>query len=298
MKRLWLTGIALAIACGVAFAQPAVKVAEEQFNRGNTAYNLGRFDEAVEHFTKAYEAWPQPEFLYNIAQSYRLARNCKQALHFYKRFRSLKDADTANPLSPKKREEVDRFISQLTDCAAKADTTAGTPPDTIARPDKSGPADGKPVTSAARTTPASTTPAATQTAQTEPETDDTETELAPSSSAGHSKKVAGIVTAGAGLGLVVTGAVFGVMAKRAQSDVETAVKNGEPFDPDLDAAGRRNSTISAITLGVGAAAVVTGGVLYFLGARSAKPATSAEASLRIVPTVSAETAGLTLDVRY
>jgi hypothetical protein len=287
MKRLWLTGIALAITCSVAFAQPAEKVAEEHFTRGNTAYNLGRFDEAVEHFTKAYETWPQPEFLYNIAQSYRLARNCKQALHFYKRFRSLKDADTKSPLSAKKREEVERFISQLTECAAKADTTAGTPPDTIARPGNA-PA-GQPATPAA----------APETAQASASEDDTgEEELTPPTSSGRGKKVAGIVTAGAGLGLVVTGAVFGVMAKSAQSDVENAVANGLPYDPDLDATGRRNSTISMVTLGVGAAAVVTGGVLYFLGARSAKPSATAEASLRIVPTVSAETAGLTLDVRY
>jgi tetratricopeptide (TPR) repeat protein len=291
MKRLWLTGIALAIACGVAFAQPAAKVAEDHFNRGNTAYNLGRFDEAVEHFTKAYEAWPRPEFLYNIAQSYRLARNCKQSLHFYKRFRSLKEADTANPLSAKKREEVERFISQLTECAAKADTTANTQPDTIAQPDK-GATPGSTATPAAGVTPTATNPMEAE----EPETDESEDQQ-PSSSGGG-KKVAGIVTAGAGLGLLVTGAVFGMMAKNAQSDVEDAVKNGQPFDPDLDAAGRRNATISKVTLGVGAAAVVTGGVLYFLGARSGKQGTSATARLKIVPTISTETAGLTLDVRY
>jgi tetratricopeptide (TPR) repeat protein len=289
MKRLWLFGIALAIASSVAVAQPqpAQKVAEQHFIRGNTAYNLGQFDEAIVHFTKAYEAWQQPEFLYNIAQSYRLARNCKQALHFYKRFRSLKDGDTANPLSPKKREEVERFISQLTDCATKADSSASVQPDTIVPPEKG--AGAQPATPAA---------AQTESATETDEDDDGDEELSPPSSSGRSMKVAGVVTAGAGVGLVITGAVFGMMARNAQSDIEKAVDTGAPYDPELDAAGRRNAKISAITLGVGAAAVVTGGVLYFLGARSAKPASSAEASLRIVPTVSAETAGLTLDVRY
>lgn len=295
MKQVWRIGIALAMAVGVALAQPqpppqpqaAQKVAEQHFIRGNTAYNLGQFDEAIVHFTKAYEAWQQPEFLYNIAQSYRLARNCKQALHFYKRFRSLKDGDRANPLSPKKREEVDRFISQLTECAAKADTSASVQPDTVVRPDN-GAQVTKPAMSAAEQ-PLSATD--------REESDDGDDELPPTRS-GRSMKVAGLVTAGAGVGLVITGAVFGMMASSAQSDVEKAVENGAPFDPELDAAGRRNAKISVVTLGVGAAAVVTGGVLYFLGARSAKPTSSAEASLRILPTVSAETAGFTLDVRY
>lgn len=288
MKQVWRIGIALAIAGGVALAQPqpAKKVAEQHFIRGNTAYNLGQFDEAVAHFTKAYEAWQRPEFLYNIAQSYRLARNCKQALHFYKRFRSLKDADPASPLSPNEREEVDRFISQLTECAAKADTSASVQPDTVVHPDKSA-AVAKPVTPAAAQPQAATDPE---------ESDEGDEELPPTSS-GRSMKVGGLVTAGAGVGLVITGAVFGMMASSAQSDVEKGIENGTPFDPELDAAGRRNAKISVITLGVGAAAVVTGGVLYFLGARNAKPS-SAEASLRIVPTASAETAGITLDVRY
>src|SRR5215510_10394025 len=93
---------------GFAVAQPSgtkVQAAQDFFAKGNTAYNLGHFDEAANLFSKAYEAWPQPEFLYNIAQSYRLGLNCKQALHFYKRFRSLKEQDTAAPLSQKKKDE-------------------------------------------------------------------------------------------------------------------------------------------------------------------------------------------------
>jgi hypothetical protein len=134
MKRIALVIASLTLSGGLALAQSPEKMAEHWFNQGNTAYNLGRFDEAVGHFTKAYEAWPQPEFLYNIAQSYRLAGNCKQALHFYKRFKSLKEKDDKAPLSAKKREEVERFINELTDCAAKADSTAGAQPDTIDRP--------------------------------------------------------------------------------------------------------------------------------------------------------------------
>src|SRR5437016_3731876 len=134
MKRVMVV-IALMFAASVASAQPAgdEKAAEEFFNKGNTAYNLGHFDEAVVWFTKAYEAWAQPEFLYNIAQSYRLGGNCKQALFFYKRFVSVKEKE-GQALSAKKKAEIDKFIVDLTECANKTDSTAGAKPDTVVRP--------------------------------------------------------------------------------------------------------------------------------------------------------------------
>src|SRR5689334_21971491 len=104
-----LAAFGLFIAAGpIASAQPVDNqaAAEEAYTKGDTAYNLGRYDEAAEWFTKAYESWPQPEFLYNIAQSYRLGGNCKQALHFYKRFKSIKEKDKDAPLSKKKKAEI------------------------------------------------------------------------------------------------------------------------------------------------------------------------------------------------
>jgi hypothetical protein len=113
---------------------PNEQAAQNFFAKGNTAYNLGRFDEAADLFSKSYEAWPQLDFLYNIAQSYRAGRNCKQALHFYKRFRSLKEQDTAAPLSQKKKDEIEKFISELTECVANAERSAVSQPDTIVKP--------------------------------------------------------------------------------------------------------------------------------------------------------------------
>ncbi|HEX5058636.1 MAG TPA: tetratricopeptide repeat protein [Kofleriaceae bacterium] len=131
---------ALILSSGLVLAQSGEKAAEEWFNKGNVAYDLGRYDEAADNFTKAYEAWQRPEFLYNIAQAYRLGGNCAKALHFYKRFKTLKEKDTLAPLPAKKREEVDRFISELTDCAAKGQSSANVPPDTTDRPPQSPPA--------------------------------------------------------------------------------------------------------------------------------------------------------------
>ena len=135
--RFSITVIVLWIAGATAFAQPAspgVQAAQSLFAKGNTAYNLGRYAEAAELFAKAYEEWQQPEFLYNIAQSYRLGGNCKQALHFYKRFRALKEQDTAAPLGAKKKADIEKFIAELTECIAKAERSAGAQPDGIVKP--------------------------------------------------------------------------------------------------------------------------------------------------------------------
>jgi hypothetical protein len=136
MRNIILAIALVAVAPLTAHAQTAEaqKTAEEAYTKGDTAYNLGRYAEAAEWFTKAYEAWPQPEFLYNIAQSYRLGGNCKQALHFYKRFKSLKEKDKEQPLSKKKAKEIDGFIKDLQDCADKAEDVGDQPPDGLDKP--------------------------------------------------------------------------------------------------------------------------------------------------------------------
>jgi hypothetical protein len=136
--RFWeITLMTLSIGSASVFAQPSspgVQAAQNLFAKGNTAYNLGRYAEAAELFAKAYEEWQQPEFLYNIAQSYRLGGNCKQALHFYKRFRALKEQDTTAPLSQRKKDDIEKFIAELNECIAKAERSAGAQPDGIVKP--------------------------------------------------------------------------------------------------------------------------------------------------------------------
>src|SRR5690606_37948192 len=115
--------------------------------------------------------------------SYRLAGNCKQALYFYKRFRSLKEKDTAAPLSPSKQEEVDRFIAQQSECVAKVDTGAAAQPQTLDRPGST------PTTSPA--------PAQPENPDEDAELDDEEGEVDTQSSS-RPLKIAGLATAGGG----------------------------------------------------------------------------------------------------
>ena len=102
-------------------AQPAGNQAqaEQLYNEADALFQVRKYDEAAAKFILAYEAWPVTEFLYNIAQSYRLAGNCKDALYFYQRFKKLKFRDDGKDLSetdPRRAERIDRFIEELEAC--------------------------------------------------------------------------------------------------------------------------------------------------------------------------------------
>lgn len=97
----------------LAFASPAradKDAAKRHFERGTRAYNLGRFEQAIDHFEQAYEAHPAPVFLFNIAQAHRLAGHCDKATFFYRRFLS-EDPDT------RARAEIEQHVASLAECA-------------------------------------------------------------------------------------------------------------------------------------------------------------------------------------
>lgn len=69
--------------------QKQEKTARAHFDRAEKAFNLGRFDDALQAYQAAYEALPLPAFLFNIAQCHRNLRNREQAIFFYQRYLSL-----------------------------------------------------------------------------------------------------------------------------------------------------------------------------------------------------------------
>ena len=92
-----------------ALSVPAVAdkdAARKRWEQGTTAYNLGRFEVAINHFERAYEYHPSPAFLFNIAQCYRQMDDCERAVFFYKRYLS------ARPKASN-RAEVQSRISEL-----------------------------------------------------------------------------------------------------------------------------------------------------------------------------------------
>lgn len=93
LVRAGLAGLcAVVLLCpGMGRAQPAGGGSElaEVYRKGRTAYDLGNFEEAIEYFKRAYALQPHESHLYNIAQAYRQAGDCRNALFFYKRYVSV-----------------------------------------------------------------------------------------------------------------------------------------------------------------------------------------------------------------
>ena len=122
MKRMVVVLVAMmccSLVGSVATAAPddaTLKLARSHFDKGNAAYNLGKFDEAIDWYTRAYEAWPNPDFLYNVAQAARQAGHCSQASYLYKRYLSIKEHEKEDALTKDERATIERFIKELTDC--------------------------------------------------------------------------------------------------------------------------------------------------------------------------------------
>ena len=89
-------------------AQPTGNKAQAKalYDKGNVQYNLGRWKEAIDLFTQAYEAYDDPLILFNIGQAYRQDGNCSRAIFFYKRYLALKP-------NASNRTEVEKFIEKL-----------------------------------------------------------------------------------------------------------------------------------------------------------------------------------------
>jgi tetratricopeptide (TPR) repeat protein len=80
------------------------------YREGVTHYDLAEYDKAVVSFKEAYRLSHDPAYLFNVAQSYRLAKNCNDAATFYQSFlRNSPDAPN--------REKIEARIAEMKACA-------------------------------------------------------------------------------------------------------------------------------------------------------------------------------------
>src|SRR5262245_8860449 len=90
VARLFAPVVFLVILCARAQAGPveeAAHKAREAFAEGSAQFNLGNWEKAVDAWQNGYRQKPDPIFLYNIAQAYRLWENHEErAIFFYKSY--------------------------------------------------------------------------------------------------------------------------------------------------------------------------------------------------------------------
>jgi tetratricopeptide (TPR) repeat protein len=69
--------------------------ARGHYQKATALFNLGEFADAASEYKEAYKSLPEPVFLYNIAQAYRLAGDLQKAAFFYTSYaRNAKDPAT------------------------------------------------------------------------------------------------------------------------------------------------------------------------------------------------------------
>ena len=95
--------------------------AKAAFGRGNAAYNLGKYADAIAEFERAYALSRLPEILFNLGQCYRKQWDADQrsdlgrrALHYY-------EAVVREAPSSKVRPDAEQFIAELTPAVTAAE---------------------------------------------------------------------------------------------------------------------------------------------------------------------------------
>lgn len=82
------------------------RVAKKAFERGEKLFALGKFDEALAQYQRAYDAKPLPGLLFNIGQCHRNLGDFEAAIFSFKKY--LKAAPEAD-----NREQVEEYIVDL-----------------------------------------------------------------------------------------------------------------------------------------------------------------------------------------
>lgn len=99
---------------------------------GGKHYALAEYDAAIADFKEAYRISDEPAFLFNIAQSYRMKNECREAATFYRNY--LRRSTDEKGVEPPNAAKVRGFITEMDACAAKQPAKPTTEPTTTTPP--------------------------------------------------------------------------------------------------------------------------------------------------------------------
>lgn len=214
---------------GAAFAAPS---AEELFAQGKTSFDSGDYAGAAETWNESYRLSKEPELLFMIGQALENDGRCAEALATYRRFVKLAPDSEHRPLA-------DTFVRELT---PKCNTAKAAPREN---------------------------PSPNKTADEHPRRDrglaEQHSETGPAG-----LKIAGLAVVGVGAVSVATGLYFGYRASSLGEEVSDACP-GTNCDWGVlgskEAEGRSAERKQYVFAGIGAAAIIGGGVMYWWASR-------------------------------
>lgn len=252
----------------------ARKRAASHYQQGITHYNLGEFSQAVAQFKAAYELSQEPDLLFNIGQAYRLQEDYKQALFFYDAYLRLRP-NAGN------RGDVEARIAEAKKLLEAQKSLQAAPPHGAIEP---------------TTTPAKAPPPASPPPQPAVETAPSLAHVREPARADAEERsritVAGWITGAVGVASVATGAYFAMRARSGWDELTQLSEARGMWNEhyaDVERDSRRSEHLAVGMLAVGSAAIVTGGVLWYLGSR--RDAT--RASVAILPSTTRMQASVT-----
>jgi tetratricopeptide (TPR) repeat protein len=274
--RVFLPALALAAALLWPWDASAAQLTQQQkdevklhYQRATRAYDLQKYQEAIEEYQKAYEISGDPPMLYNIGQAYRLSDQPAEAVRYYRRF--LQRMPNA-----RNREDVERKIAdqeKLIEDRRKAAAAVSPPPPPP--PPKSPPiVEIKPP------------PLPPPQPQPQPQPP-----VVPPEPPSHARAVVGWSLIAAGVIADGVAIYQGYRAKQKADELTRRSMEGGFFDPKIEEDGK-NANIAAIALGIGGTAIAVAGAIVLITSSSpedagAAPAATPTARLRVTPWIGA-----------
>ncbi|MCX5743525.1 MAG: hypothetical protein NT062_13615 [Proteobacteria bacterium] len=233
------------VAATTAAAEPVPAKARTLAAEGLQAHAAGDYRRAIDAFERAYVLAPSGNLIFNLAQAYRLAGDCENALIMYRRFLLSGPTVEAANLAGVHLRAMERCVVQLE-----------TIPMVPLRP---------------RPIPPSPTPTPTPTRTPTPTPTPTMVTRTPTLT--HPPIVIGLAATGvAALGV---GLVYALDARAASRDVEALYARGSAWTDiaDTDARGKRDTRLS-IGFGIGGLLAVGGAIgLHLYDRHAAERAT-------------------------
>jgi tetratricopeptide (TPR) repeat protein len=218
---------------GPAFAEPS---AEELFAQGKTSFDARDYASAVAKWNESYRLSKEPELLYMIGQALENDGRCAEALATYRRFVKLAPDSGRRP-------RADKFVRELT---PKCDAANAAPHENQQSTENPNARRGSVLV-------------------------EHDNDTHPSG-----LKIAGLAVVGAGVVSIATGLYFGHRASSLGEEVTNACAPPTGCNWALygskDAEGRRAETKQYVFAGIGAVAIIGGGVMYYLASQEQRPA--------------------------
>ncbi len=245
-------------------ADVKLEQAKRYYDLAQSHMELGEYKKAAGQFLRAHEFYANAEFFFNAAEMFRLADEPMKAAEYFRKYLTAEPkgrvADTARATLKELQPSIDAALAEQKRVAARQERAEQEKAAAAAEPPTEEPE--------------------SEAATAGPSADVGADEDAPA--AGQALKLSGIVTAGVGVASLGVGAYFGLDASSSRSELEELRSEGK-YGHQLDEDRSSSATLFYVFTGVGAAALLGGGVLYYLGIQGDEA--DAQASIAVAPIV-------------